>query len=96
MLHVDSARKGFFGRDQYEAVLRHLPEFLRPVATIAYITGWRTKSELLTRQWRHVDFANGWLRLEPGESKNGQARNFPFHAGVANGLGSTARARASN
>ena len=78
MLHVDNVRKGFFERDQYEAVLSHLPEFLRPVAAVAYITGWRTKSELLTRQWRHVDFANGWLRLEPGESKNSDARNFPF------------------
>jgi len=51
---------------------------LRPVAAVAYITGCRTKSELLTRQWRHVDFANGWLRLEPGESKNSDARTFPF------------------
>jgi len=59
MLHVDNVRKGFFEHDQYEAVLSHLPEFLRPVAAVAYITGWRTKSELLTRQWRHVDFANG-------------------------------------
>jgi integrase len=79
---ADASRRqcveGFFERDQYEAVLSHLPEFLRPVASVAYITGWRTKSELLTRQWRHVDFANGWLRLEPGESKNGDARNFPF------------------
>lgn len=78
MLHVDNARKGFFERDQYDAMLRHLPEFLRPVAAVAYISGWRTRSELLTRQWRHVDFANGWLRLDPGETKSGEARNFPF------------------
>jgi integrase len=78
MLHVDNAWKGFFEREQYEAVLRHLPDFLRPVAAVAYITGWRTKSELLTRHRRHVDFANGWLRLEPGETKKGAARNFPF------------------
>jgi hypothetical protein len=30
MLHVDNVRKGFFEHDQYEAVLSHLPEFLRP------------------------------------------------------------------
>jgi integrase len=78
MLHVDNARKGFFERDQYDDMLRNLPEFLRPVAAVAYITGWRTMSELLTRQWRHVDFANGWLRLDPGETKSGEARNFPF------------------
>lgn len=78
MLHIDNARKGFFEREQFEVVLEHLPEYLKPVVAASYITGWRTKSELLTRQWRHIDFANGWLRLEPGESKNGEGREFPF------------------
>jgi integrase len=78
MLHVENTRKGFFEPGEYRAVINHLPEHLRPVAAIAYITGWRSKSELLTRQWRHVDFVNGWLRLDPGESKNGEGRQFPF------------------
>jgi integrase len=78
MLHVENTRKGFFEPEQYQAVIKNLPDYLRPLATVAYITGWRSKSELLTRQWRHVDFANGWLRLEPGESKNGEGRQFPF------------------
>jgi integrase len=78
MLHVSNARTGFFEAEQYRAVMRHLPEHLRPLAAIAYITGWRVKSELLTRQWRHVDLVKGWLRLDPGESKNGEGREFPF------------------
>jgi integrase len=78
MLHVENARKGFFEPEQYRAVVKHLPEYLRPLAAIAYITGWRAKSELLSRLWRHVDLAKGWLRLDPGESKNGEGREFPF------------------
>ena len=78
MLHVENARKGFFEQEQYRAVVKHLPEYLRPLAAIAYITGWRAMSELLSRQWRHVDLAKGWLRLDPGESKNGEGREFPF------------------
>lgn len=78
MLQVDNALKGFFEREQYEAVVRHLPNYLKPVARAAYITGWRTASELLTRQWRHVNFANAWLRLDPGESKKGEGREFPL------------------
>jgi integrase len=78
MLHVDNARQGFFELDQHRSVMKHLPDYLQTVAAIAYITGWRVKSELLTRHWRHVDFANGWLRLDPGESKNGDGRDFPF------------------
>jgi integrase len=76
-LQVDNARKGFFEPEQFRAVLRHLPEHLIPLARVAYITGWR-KGELLSRQWRHVDLANRWLRLEPGESKNREGREFPF------------------
>jgi integrase len=72
-----NVRQGFFEVEQYHAVLPHLPEHLRPVVQAAYLTGWRARSELLTRQWRHVDL-NGWLRLEPGESKNGEGRNFPL------------------
>jgi integrase len=77
MLRTNNIRKGFFEKEQFEAVLRHLPDHLKPVAHAAYLTGWR-KEELLSRQWRHVDLNEGWLRLEPGETKNGEGRDFPF------------------
>lgn len=77
MLEVNNTRTGFFEPEQYRAVLSHLPDYLKLVAEAAYITGWRTKSELLTRQWRHVDLVNGWLRLDPGEGKTKQPREFP-------------------
>jgi integrase len=44
---------------------------------VAYIIGWRPR-ELLTRRWEHVDFKRGCLRLEPGETKNGDGRETPF------------------
>jgi integrase len=50
---------------------------VKPVAQVAYLTGWR-KGELLSRRWRHVDLEEGWLRLEPGETKNGRGRMFPL------------------
>jgi integrase len=78
MLSLDNARGGFFEADQFEAVVRHLPEHLKPVAQVAYLTGWR-RSELLSRQWRHIDLKLGWLNLEPGETKNLKGRSFPFH-----------------
>jgi integrase len=78
MLEVNNARTGFFEPEQFRAVLNHLPDYLKPVAAVAYITGWRTKSELLTRQWRHVDLTNGWLNLDPGEGKTKEPRAFPF------------------
>jgi integrase len=78
MLRVDNPRVGFLEPDQFAAVVDQLADYLKPVAQTAYITGWRTKSELLTRQWRHVDLDAGWLRLDPGEGKTGEARNFPL------------------
>lgn len=78
LLEERNVRTGFFEPDQYHAVVSHLSDALKPVAEAAYITGWRVKSEILTRQWHHVDFDAGWLRLEPGETKNGEGRMFPL------------------
>ncbi len=78
----NNVRKGFFELDQFRAILKHLPIEYHALFEIAYITGWRIRSELLTRQWRHVDFGDkGWLRLDPGEAKDATAgREFQFTA----------------
>ena len=81
MLRVNNVRKGFFELEQFRAVLRHLPGECQAVATVAYVTGWRRK-ELLSRQWRHLDLNAGWLRLEPGETKNREGRMFPLTASL--------------
>ena len=77
-LEVRNARQGFFERADFENILQHITEPVRPVLEVAYLTGWRMRSELFTRQWRHVDFGAGWLRLDPGETKNGEGRDFPL------------------
>lgn len=78
LLRENNARKGFFEKDDYELVLKYLDEDVRPVVETAYLTGWRIHSEILTREWWHVDLERGWLRLEPGESKTGEGRVFPL------------------
>ena len=79
MLRCDNVRSGFFEREQFESVRRHLPEHLRPLITAGFLMGWR-RSELTSRTWRHVDLKSGWLRLEVGETKNGKGRAFPINA----------------
>src|SRR6267142_1006294 len=78
LLQERNARTGFFERAECDAVLAQLPDDLQPVFAVASLTGWRVKSEILTRQWAHVDFQSGWLRLEPGETKNAEGRQFPL------------------
>jgi integrase len=80
MLREDNVRQGFFERDQYESVMKHLPADVRPVVQFAYITGWRVQSEVLPLQWRNVDFAAGEIRLDAGTTKNREPRVFPMTA----------------
>src|SRR5262245_31410102 len=51
---------------------------MTPVVRFAYITGWRTRSEILTLQWKQVDFHAGEIRLDPGTTKNKEGRIFPM------------------
>jgi len=44
--------------------------------TVAFYTGWRVPSELLTRQKHHL--IDGTLVLEADEAKNEQPRRFPL------------------
>jgi integrase len=76
-LEERNARKGFFEESDLAAILPHLTDELRPLVVVAYVTGWR-RGELLSRDWRHCDFAGGVLRLEPNESKNREGREFPL------------------
>lgn len=46
LLAQRNRRKGFFEVAQFQAVLDHLPADLKPLAEVAYITGWRIASEL--------------------------------------------------
>lgn len=79
LLSEHNIRQGFFERPAFEAMLKELAEDLRPVVTFAYLTGWR-RGEILSLQWRQVDFTAGMVRLEPETAKNDEGRTFPFAA----------------
>jgi integrase len=82
MLAEHNIRRGFFERDQFDAVKGHLPAALRPVLEFAYLTGWRLTSEILPLEWRQVDWTGRVVRLDPGTTKNGEGRSFPFTAAI--------------
>ncbi|MGB5177059.1 MAG: site-specific integrase, partial [Thermoanaerobaculia bacterium] len=74
MLAEDNTRVGFFEEDEFEDVREHLPEHLRGVVTLAYFSGWRVQSEILPLTWSQVDRDAKTIRLEPGTTKNREAR----------------------
>jgi integrase len=76
-LEENNVRKGFFDHSHFVALRSELPEHLRPVITFAYYTGCR-KGEILGLRWLQVDLSNRVVRLEPGETKNDEARTIPL------------------
>ena len=76
-LKENNVRKGFFEREQFESLREYLPAELKQLVTFFYITGWRF-SEVLGLQWNPIDFKAGRVYLNPGETKNDDARVFPF------------------
>lgn len=85
-------RSGFITRKEMESLCRHLPEYLKPVVRFGFLTGWRL-GEILQLQWRHIDFDAGEIRLDPGSTKNGEARVFPMTSEIRGILEAIAPAR---
>ena len=84
-LEENNVRKGFQGPESFARILQKLPEHLRPVAVFAYETGCR-KGEILNLKWNQVDLDNSIVRLEVGETKNGDGRIIPLSKTVIQGL----------
>jgi len=75
MLKENNVRKGFIEHEAYLALREAMPEYLKPVLTFGYFTGWR-KAEILNLEWSQVNLREGIVRLEPGETKNSEGRTL--------------------
>jgi Phage integrase family len=69
-----SPRVGFFEHERYEAVRWHLCPDLQIACDLGYTFGWRVQDEVLTLEKPQVDLKAGTVRLEPGSTKNEDAR----------------------
>ncbi len=75
---IQNARQGFFEQADFERVLAALTNAdYADVLLFAYTTGWRS-GEIKDLRRRHIDFPNNCIRLDPGTTKNGDARVFPL------------------
>lgn len=77
-LKENKARAGFFEWADFQKVLSHVDPCWHELYTVAYITGWRVDTELVPMRWTQVDFLHKAIRLDPGTTKTGDGRNFPF------------------
>jgi integrase len=74
----NNTRKGFLEHEQYRQLRAVLPEYARSVLVAMYYTGMRI-GEVLAIQWNQVDIDEREIRLEPGTTKNDEARTLPLH-----------------
>lgn len=70
-----NVRQGFFTEAELEAVVTHLPDYLKDYVRFAALTGWR-KSECASLRWEDVDAEI--IRLRPENSKNREGRTVPL------------------
>lgn len=75
MLKESNVRKGFFEIEEFIRLRNALPDYLKPVVTFAYHTGWRA-GEILDLTWDRVDLKEGIITLDAGETKNEGARTL--------------------
>ena len=80
LLREDNVRRGFFEAETFEAVRNRLPSDLADFVSFLYVTGWRWRSEAARLRWTSIDFDAGEIRLDPGTTKTGEGRVFPFTA----------------
>lgn len=84
-LEENNVRRGFQSPESFARLLSELPEHLRPIAVFAYETGCR-RGEILGLKWEQVDLDNSVIRLEAGETKNGEGRTIPLTDTVVHAL----------
>jgi integrase len=73
-LKENAPRSGFFERDAYAAVRKHLRPDLQCAVAIEYELGWRCQSEVLTLELRQIDLKANTIRLDAGTTKNDEGR----------------------
>ena len=75
MLEEDNTRTGFFEHEDFLALRKVLPDYLKGLVTFAYHSGWRW-AEITNLKWNRVDLREGIVSLDAGKTKNKEARSF--------------------
>jgi integrase len=77
LLPENNVRKGFAEAKQVDAICKRLKLDVGDGVRFALVTGWR-RAEVFSLTWSQVDWNGGFVRLEPGTTKNKEGRSFPI------------------
>ena len=68
-----AVRNEFFTREEIDALLPYLPEYLRDAVLFGYLVGWR-KGEISGLKWTNVNRSAAFIRLTPVQNKARRVR----------------------
>ena len=77
-----AVRNEFFSRDEINALMPRMPEYLRDVVLFGFLTGWR-KGEITGLRWSNVNRAEAVIRLNPEQNKSRDVRVLTLHGELA-------------
>jgi integrase len=72
-----NARDKVLTFDEYQAIMKYLPQHLKPVFTMGYYTGMR-KGEILNLKWNRVKLKTRMIHLRAEDTKDKEARSIPL------------------
>jgi integrase len=78
MLKENNERDRVLSPEEYVRLLAHCPNYLKPIVRLAYQTGMR-QGEILGLTWGQVDLKEGFIRLQPRDTKTNEGRLVPFN-----------------
>jgi len=78
MLPEENKRSRILSVAEFERLVKELPEHEVPIVYVAYYTGMR-KQEILHLFWKKVNMQEGYIDLEPADTKNSEPRRIYFN-----------------
>lgn len=77
MLEENNVRQGFVEHGQFVKLLDNLPDYLKPLVELLYLSGWRRR-EGENAVWAWVDMQSKTITLPAEFSKNKEPRELPL------------------
>jgi integrase len=78
-VYKEEPRGKYIPDDEFWELYEYFPEFLKPVACVAYMTGMR-RGEILELTWDRVDFDEGCIDLTSEDTKTSEPRKIYFNS----------------
>ncbi len=78
MLKEDNRRDRILTAEEFDRLVEELPEHILPIVYLGYYTGMR-RGEILQLTWKKVNMQEGFIDLEPKDTKTSEPRRVYFN-----------------